>query len=73
MHVALMIAVETYADPALTPRRYAAADGRAISEALAAAGYAALDQVVLVDAQATSMRRRRRRRWNRSSAARFAR
>jgi hypothetical protein len=52
MNVALLIAVEAYADDGLT-RAYAADDARALSAALAAAGYAKPDQVLLVDGQAT--------------------
>jgi hypothetical protein len=53
MHIALLIAVETYADPRFSPRQFAAADAQGLSDALAAAGYDKLDQVVLIDGQAT--------------------
>lgn len=53
MHIALLIAIEQYAEPRFAARRFAAADVRGMSAALAELGYAELDQVVLVDGQAT--------------------
>jgi uncharacterized caspase-like protein len=53
MNIALLIAVEQYAEPRFAARQFAAADVRAMSAALAELGYAELDQVVLVDGQAT--------------------
>lgn len=53
MQIALLIAVEHHAEAAFAPRPFAAADVRALSAALVGLGYAELDQVVLVDSQAT--------------------
>lgn len=53
MNIALLIAVEHYAEPRFAARRFAAADVQAMSAALAELGYAELDQVVLIDGQAT--------------------
>ncbi len=52
MNVALIIATEAYADDDLV-RPHAAADARAMADALAAAGYAKPAQVLLVDGLAT--------------------
>jgi hypothetical protein len=53
MNIALLIAVEHHAEPAFAPRQFAAVDVRALSAALVELGYAELDQVVLIDGQAT--------------------
>lgn len=53
MHIALLIGIEDYADPRFARRALAAADARALAEALRGAGYAELDQVLLIDGQAT--------------------
>ena len=53
VNIALLIAVEQHAEPAFAPRQFAAGDVRALSAALAELGYAELDQVVLIDGQAT--------------------
>ncbi len=53
MNIALLIAVENYAEPRFAARRFAAADVQAMSAALAELGFAELDQIVLVDGQAT--------------------
>ncbi len=53
MHVAILIAVEEYADKRFAPRAFAAADVKALGLALQGVGFAELDQVVLIDAQAT--------------------
>jgi hypothetical protein len=53
MNLALLIAVEQYADPRFARRVLAAADARGVAEALRGAGFAELDQVLLVDGQAT--------------------
>jgi hypothetical protein len=53
MNIALLIGIEEYADPRFAQRRFAAADVRALATALQGAGYAEIDQVVLIDGQAT--------------------
>lgn len=53
MNIALLIAVEHYAEPRFAARRFAAADVQAMNAAVAELGYAELDQVVLIDGQAT--------------------
>lgn len=53
MNIALLIAVEHHAEAAFAPRQFAAVDVRALSAALAEIGYAELDQVALIDGQAT--------------------
>lgn len=53
MNIALLIGIEEYADPRFARRTFAAADARALAEALLGAGYAELDRVVLIDGQAT--------------------
>ena len=53
MHMAILIAVEAYADAAIPPVRYAAADALQFGRALADLGFEEADQVVLVDGQAT--------------------
>ncbi|WP_425616637.1 caspase domain-containing protein [Anatilimnocola sp. NA78] len=53
MKLAVIIGVEHYADPSLAKRSLAGNDAAAIAQALVGLGYADLDQVLLVDGQAT--------------------
>lgn len=53
MNIALLIGIEEYADPRFARRPLASGDVRALAEALRGVGYAELDQVVLIDGQAT--------------------
>ncbi|WP_254506864.1 caspase family protein [Anatilimnocola floriformis] len=53
VNIAILIAVEQHAEPQFPARQFAAADVRGMSAVLVALGYVELDQVVLIDGQAT--------------------
>ena len=53
MNASLIVALEQHADPALPGARYADADARALAAAWEAAGFAAEDRILLVNAAAT--------------------